>query len=232
MINNTNHSDNSKIRQKVKFSTEEDQRLIFLVNKYGPNSWNIISAHMNGRNVRQCRERWRHYLSPQVSTKPWTYYEDCILMQKYAEFGPKWKNIAVVLPHRTEISVKNRFLLKKRHDQRLSSQIVEISNEYVKKIFDKQKVPQVPTPKLIDANYTGQNYRYLKRTGVITNPTMELNQNPHMHVIDDEQIAPSETNENSKVLQDLFNSQDVSLFDLDEDYFGLNQDNLWVNDFI
>lgn len=130
---------NMKSHQKIKFSQEEDQKLIELVNLYGENNWGTITLFMQGRNIRQCRERWKHYLSPYVSNAPWTEIEDQLLIQKYIEYGPKWKKIAEFFPKRTYINIKNRFLLKKRHNERLSTQIVEISAELVKKMVDKKK---------------------------------------------------------------------------------------------
>ena len=130
---------NSKANKKSKFSQEEDSKLINLVNQFGDNNWNIIALHMDGRNVRQCRERWRHYLSPSVSNAPWTMMEDYLLDQKYAEYGPKWKKIAEFFPNRTDINIKNRFLLKQRHMERLTSQIAELSAEYQAKFKDSKK---------------------------------------------------------------------------------------------
>jgi hypothetical protein len=35
-------------------------------------SWDVISAEMEGRNSRQCRERWKHYLSAVNPGQLWT----------------------------------------------------------------------------------------------------------------------------------------------------------------
>ena len=129
----------TKSRQKLKFTVDEDQKLIKLVNEYGENDWGTITLYMDGRNIRQCRERWKHYLSPQVSNAPWTEIEDALLNQKYNEYGPKWKKIAEFFSNRTYINIKNRFLLKKRHNERLTTQIVEISTELAKKMINRKK---------------------------------------------------------------------------------------------
>jgi hypothetical protein len=73
---------------------------------------------MAGRNPRQCRERWRHYLSPTVSLTPFTPYEDALLRNKYAAMGPKWKAMATHFYGRTDIMLKNRWLLLDRHQKR------------------------------------------------------------------------------------------------------------------
>ncbi|KAK8895087.1 hypothetical protein M9Y10_023529 [Tritrichomonas musculus] len=104
--------------KKVKFTPEEDAKLNDLVQKYGENDWSTVAFFMNGRNKRQCRERWRHYLSPQVSTEPFTEEEDKMLHYMYLEYGHKWKLIASFFPNRTDITVKNRCLFLHRQFER------------------------------------------------------------------------------------------------------------------
>ena len=143
--------------RKSKFTPDEDSKLIQLVNQFGENKWSLIVSFMDGRNVRQCRERWRHYLSPSISKAPWTMMEDYLLDQKYAEFGPKWKKIAEFFPNRTDINIKNRFLLKQRRMERLTSQIAEISAEFSakKKLNRKESKKHVDQDKR--SNFQEQN---------------------------------------------------------------------------
>lgn len=103
---------------KCKFTTDEDAQLSELVRLHGEEDWMTISCLMPGRNPRQCRERWRHYLSPAVSLAPFTPHEDARLLRKYAELGPKWKAIAAFFEGRTDINVKNRWLLLGRRQRR------------------------------------------------------------------------------------------------------------------
>jgi hypothetical protein len=108
----------SKPPHRLKFSPEEDAQLAELVRIYGEEDWATISSLLPGRNARQCRERWRHYVSPAVSHAPFTAEEDALLLQKFAELGPKWKAIAVFFTARTDITLKNRLLLLARHCRR------------------------------------------------------------------------------------------------------------------
>ena len=91
-----------KPHPKVKFTPEEDMKLRKLVEEYGENNWYTISEKMEGRNTRQCRERWRYYLSPDINNDPWTAEEDKLLDQKYMIYGPKWKQIATFFSKRTK----------------------------------------------------------------------------------------------------------------------------------
>ncbi|CAL1529585.1 unnamed protein product [Lymnaea stagnalis] len=42
---------------KGPWTREEDNRVIQLVNEYGPKRWTLISKHLKGRTGKQCRER-------------------------------------------------------------------------------------------------------------------------------------------------------------------------------
>ena len=98
----------SKAGRKQKFTPEEDETLKQLVNQYGQD-WKMISAVFKNRSARQCRDRWKHYLSPEVSRRPWTTEEDRLLLEKFREFGRQWAIIARFFPERTDIHIKNRW---------------------------------------------------------------------------------------------------------------------------
>jgi hypothetical protein len=109
------------ISRKAKFTAEEDAQLSELVKMYGDDDWFTISCLMPGRNARQCRERWHHYLTPTVTSLPFTPEEDARLRQKFSELGAKWKAIAAFFPGRTDINIKNRWLLLARRNRRVES---------------------------------------------------------------------------------------------------------------
>lgn len=73
-----------------KFQKEEDERLRNLVDHFGENNWPLIASHMHGRTARQCRERYKNYLSPKVNNRPWTQDEEDLLAAKVRELGQKW----------------------------------------------------------------------------------------------------------------------------------------------
>lgn len=98
---------------KCKFTQEEDNKLVSLVQIYGQN-WQKISIEMGNRNVRQCKERYENYLSPNVNRSQFTEEEDRLLLEKYRILGPKWVTIAKLFKGRTDSAIKSRFLLLKR----------------------------------------------------------------------------------------------------------------------
>ena len=104
--------------KKSKFTSEEDAQLIELVKTYGTSDWNKIAQKMNGRNTRQCRERWRHYLTPEVANHPFSPEEDALLQLKFDELGSQWKLMTNFFKGRTDIAIKNRWLLLNRRRMR------------------------------------------------------------------------------------------------------------------
>jgi hypothetical protein len=99
------------VRPKSKFEPFEDALLLDIVSRLGASNWSEIAAYIQGRNARQCRERWTNYVNPNLAKNEWTEAEDEILLQTYQEIGPKWFVITGLLPGRGKNSVKNRYFL-------------------------------------------------------------------------------------------------------------------------
>lgn len=104
-------------RQKQKFTAEEDEMIILMFNKVG-NQWKVIAQSLFNRTSRQCRERFKYYLSPSINHNKWTAEEDALIVEKVKEYGQKWSHIASLLENRTDIDTKNRWLLLKRAEKR------------------------------------------------------------------------------------------------------------------
>ena len=117
-------------RRRMKFLPEEDASLKQLVALYGDTSWVQIASRMPGRNIRQCRERWKHYLSCNRAKSPWTEEEDRLLFEKYCEFGPKWTKISRFFNERSDIQIKSRWQKKFIHFKNLNSRQHNIQIPY------------------------------------------------------------------------------------------------------
>ena len=100
---------------KNKFSESEDNKLRHAVEQYGTNNWKAVSKLLNGRNARQCKDRWEKYLSPNINWKPFSPEDDLLILKCYNLYGPKWMKISKHFQGRTDISIKSRYLLLQRH---------------------------------------------------------------------------------------------------------------------
>jgi hypothetical protein len=110
---------------KIKFTPAEDDELRQAVASLGIGAWRKIAERVGSRNPRQCRERWKNYLDPQIrvaSALPWTEEDDALLRQKYSEIGGKWNSLASFFPGRSTNNVKNRCRCLHRSRKRTSDQ--------------------------------------------------------------------------------------------------------------
>jgi hypothetical protein len=94
---------------RLRFTKEEDRKLIRLVDQFGEHDWVNVSCAMNGRTPRQCRQRYRNYLSQRRQRCPWTAKEEQLVIALYHQLGPKWVHISTFLTGRSGNDVKNRW---------------------------------------------------------------------------------------------------------------------------
>jgi hypothetical protein len=109
MINRRNLFLKSIFSFKSKFTQEEDNYLIQLVQQFGTRNWKLISEKIKIKNSRQCQDRWNNFLDPKINKMEWSEEEDQQLLQKVKEIGNKWMKISKCFNHRTDIQCKNRF---------------------------------------------------------------------------------------------------------------------------
>lgn len=156
-----------KKKSRHKFTKEEDQKLLNLVNQYGKNCWSFVAQNMDGLTARQCRERYQDYLSPGIRNEVWTFEEDQLLQQKVAEYGQRWTTIAKFFNSRTDVNIKNHWtilsqrLAKSRKlesdkerllnslDPNFIKQYTDQSFGKLNKFYQKQVPPGVVVPQLV-----------------------------------------------------------------------------------
>jgi hypothetical protein len=104
----------STLIRKNKWTRQEDQQLRAAVVICGSGSWNRVATFVPTRTGKQCRERWIGQLTPAISKDDWLPEEDAVLLRAHAVSGNAWTSIAVQLPGRSPLSVKNRWHWLKR----------------------------------------------------------------------------------------------------------------------
>ena len=125
-----------KQREKHLFNEIEDNKIRQLVKVYGDHAWRIIASEIPNRSPRQCRERWKNYLSPNVVKRPWTDDEDNLLLSLRDEIGKHWSKIAKYFDSRTDINVKNRYMLLQRKENKKINK-----NRKMKKYDQRNQIP-------------------------------------------------------------------------------------------
>jgi hypothetical protein len=127
---------------RQKFTQQEDDQLRELVAELGENNWADVSVRLGTRSARQCRERYRNYLSPNLLNGQWTEAEDTLLIEKHGEFGAKWSTIVSFFPTRSEVNIKNRWTQLSNKSNRDH----DLEQEKLQVIKDLENVIAAPEP--------------------------------------------------------------------------------------
>ena len=133
-------------RPKQKFTKEEDEILRKQVQIHGEKHWNSVASFLQGRTAKQCRERWKNYLSPEVSNSEWTQEEDLLLYNLIKKLGKKWSQLATYFKTRTDVMLKNRWALLNRQINKLQGKKHSVRNVSPPTAIPQQKNMKLQLP--------------------------------------------------------------------------------------
>ena len=78
----------------------EDELVRSLVAQHGPRKWTLIATRLKTKTQKQVYARWRDYLQPGLTTKPWSAEEQARLVELQAHVGNQWAVLARLMPGR------------------------------------------------------------------------------------------------------------------------------------
>lgn len=192
--------------QRICFTPEEDSKLLLLVEKLSFN-WKNISKEMGNRSVRQCKERYHHYLSPSINHEEWTNDEDFLLLSAVENIGKRWKLIEKVFKGRTEIDIRNRFYV--------------LTRKIRKEIHQNNS--------LLGMNHNHKCIRAIQNTFISISPeTQIIYEDANANKSDNLNNLPEESSTNNEE-QQIINQEDKNISFLDE--IDTINDELTLNSF-
>lgn len=110
-------------QKKGRWTQQEDDELLRLVDLYGAQSWSRIALSLGTRSHKQCRERYHQHLKPTINLDPITREEGRLIEQLVETIGKRWAEIARRLPRRTDNAVKNWWYIAKKRDCRIEQRL-------------------------------------------------------------------------------------------------------------
>lgn len=154
---NADELNESMKRKKTRtWTLNEDNRLIFAVDKYGLSNWPAVSEFVGyGRKKSQCSQRWIRVLDPKISRSHWTQEEEEKLILFFDMYGDKnWMKIAIQMGNRSDVQCRYHYQqlskkeqIKKQNEKRLNNKnIVDDHQDESEKIDIKKEMELITQP--------------------------------------------------------------------------------------
>lgn len=180
---------------KGSWTRHEDEIIVQYVKENGTKNWRSLCNLLPGRIGKQCRERWRNHLDPNINHDPWTPEEDALLISLHRKYGNHWVQISSMMPNRSDNAIKNRWnsTLKKMDLQNFQD-FVKPDIQEDPLILDQSPIS---TPQIVTVLASPFGPR-IDRTGYLSPVLTKHAGNPT-----DANLRPLSLEENRSVLNDL-----------------------------
>lgn len=140
---------------KGSWTRAEDEIIMNYVNQNGEKDWSKLAEMLVGRTGKQCRERFKNHLDPNVIRQAWTPQEDQLLIEFHNKLGNQWTKIASMMKGRSDNCVKNRWnsTIKKRLERMQKGEPLVMKRgrkpkSYIPTPIPKPETIEQPSPEL------------------------------------------------------------------------------------
>jgi myb proto-oncogene protein len=108
---NNNHNIFSivKVKNKKKWTKQEDELLIELADRFKEKHWKDISSSFNNKNALQCFSRYKR-IRPGIIKGSWSPDEDEQILRLVTIYGKCWSKISKILVSRNGKQIRDRFI--------------------------------------------------------------------------------------------------------------------------
>ena len=93
----------------MKFTFNEDQMIINLVNIFGVHNWELIYLYIPNHTIEEIKKRYFRFLKKYKEKKIWSNEEEFLLMHLVKIHGKHWKFLSYFFPKHSDIDLKNKY---------------------------------------------------------------------------------------------------------------------------
>ncbi len=98
-----------KVKHQKKWSKEEDEKLINIVQENNEKNWKQIASYFSKKNSLQCFSRYRR-IKPGIKKGFWKKEEDDLILSLIEIYGTSWSKISKIIKTRNGKQIRDRYI--------------------------------------------------------------------------------------------------------------------------